>query len=137
MAAGSVAGSVNKKGYRIIFLGRKGYKAHRLAWLLMYGTWPADTINHKNGQKDDNRISNLENMARSDNSKHAHQTGLIDNAGEANASAKLTAAQVREIRNSVSGSRRDLARRFGVCVRSIANIQSGKSWRTIAMDSGE
>ena len=58
-SAGAIAGSVNKEGYRVIKLGRKPIRAHRLAWFLTFGVWPVASIDHKNGIRDDNRISNL------------------------------------------------------------------------------
>jgi hypothetical protein len=33
--------------------------AHRVAWALVTGAWPAEDIDHKNGRKDDNRFDNL------------------------------------------------------------------------------
>lgn len=57
--AGTVAGAVNNKGYREIMVDRVRHKAHRLAWLYVTGQWPADQIDHINGQRDDNRFANL------------------------------------------------------------------------------
>lgn len=57
--AGSVAGSVDAKGYLVIKVGRTAFKAHRIAWLLFYGEWPLGWIDHKNRNRSDNRINNL------------------------------------------------------------------------------
>ena len=56
---GKIAGSIHVKGYRYILINKKSYKAHRLAWLFVYGEWPKDQIDHINMFKDDNRIKNL------------------------------------------------------------------------------
>jgi hypothetical protein len=57
--AGSVAGGISKKGYRRIRVDRQAFMAHRLAWLMSHGAWPPEQIDHINGCRDDNRISNL------------------------------------------------------------------------------
>src|SRR5574340_38831 len=56
--AGSIAGA-NSAGYIIIGIDQVRYKAHRLAWLYVYGEFPSDQIDHININKSDNRISNL------------------------------------------------------------------------------
>jgi hypothetical protein len=56
--AGNEAGGQNN-GYLRIKLNRKSYKAHRIAWLLTYGSWPEDQIDHINGNGLDNRLENL------------------------------------------------------------------------------
>jgi len=42
-------------------------KAHRLAWLYVYGEWPKHEIDHINGVRHDNRIANLREATRSQN----------------------------------------------------------------------
>jgi hypothetical protein len=56
---GSTAGSIWKDGYCRVQIDRRSYAAHRLAWLHVYGYWPADQIDHINGVRDDNRFCNL------------------------------------------------------------------------------
>jgi len=53
------AGWVNAQGYRCVSLDGSTYLAHRLAWLFVNGEWPLDQIDHINGVRSDNRISNL------------------------------------------------------------------------------
>lgn len=57
--AGHQAGSINKDGYVRIKIAGRTYLAHRLAWLLTAGLWPAGPIDHINGVRSDNRICNL------------------------------------------------------------------------------
>jgi hypothetical protein len=65
--AGKVAGCVDRNGYRIIRYLGFGFKAHRIAWMLHYGEWPIDQVDHINMIRDDNRIANLRNADPSQN----------------------------------------------------------------------
>jgi hypothetical protein len=56
---GQEAISKDNRGYVIVTYKGKTYKAHRVAWLFVYGKWPESAIDHINGKKDDNRIENL------------------------------------------------------------------------------
>jgi hypothetical protein len=62
-----LAGSKDRKGYVIIRVDNNVYKAHRLAWLYVYGEWPDGEIDHINRNKSDNRIENLRVVTRSQN----------------------------------------------------------------------
>lgn len=58
MKPGSVAGHVDKTGYRYIVIDGKKYRAHRLAFLYMTGPMP-DRCDHINRNPSDNRFVNL------------------------------------------------------------------------------
>lgn len=54
----SEAGCVRSKYHRISIDHRK-YLTHRLAWFYVYGVWPSGQIDHRNGNRLDNRLENL------------------------------------------------------------------------------
>lgn len=63
----SVAGYVNKLGYRMIGIDMGYYQAHQLAWLHYYGEWPLQHLDHKDGNPSNNAITNLRLATRSQN----------------------------------------------------------------------
>lgn len=67
MPAGSVAGGKGKNGYALLRFRGKTTSAHRLAWLHFYGEWPKQDIDHINGVRNDNRITNLRDVSRAVN----------------------------------------------------------------------
>ena len=62
-----IAGSLNKQGYRQICINGKNYTSHRLAWLYIHGNFPSKEIDHINGDRSDNRITNLRDVSRREN----------------------------------------------------------------------
>jgi hypothetical protein len=64
--AGAIAGRIGVDGYAVVGFKKKTYKAHRLAWFLMTGEWP-ETIDHIDGDKANNRLSNLRPATYSQN----------------------------------------------------------------------
>lgn len=65
--AGAKAGSVRADGYRAVKVRGRLYKAARVAWFCMTGAWPAEEIDHINGDRDDNRWGNLREVSRAVN----------------------------------------------------------------------
>lgn len=57
----------SKGGYLCGRFRDKIFKAHRVAWLLHYGKWPDNTIDHKNRITSDNRIINLRDVTQAEN----------------------------------------------------------------------
>jgi hypothetical protein len=64
------AGTV-RNGYIAILIAKRAYKAHRLAWLYVHGSWPTEAIDHINGVRSDNRLVNLRQATRSQNSANS------------------------------------------------------------------
>lgn len=57
--AGKVISTISNDGYIVVGINRRRYQAHRVAWVVHYGEWPDGDIDHINGDRADNRISNL------------------------------------------------------------------------------
>lgn len=68
--AGEVAGWDNGNGYRRIEINGQRAYAHHIAWLLLTGEWPADEIDHINGNPHDNRPCNLRQASRYENNRN-------------------------------------------------------------------
>ena len=65
--AGTHSEAKDKNGYLVVGINKKLYRAHRVVWLYVHGEWPKGDIDHINGIKDDNRISNLRDVTRAEN----------------------------------------------------------------------
>lgn len=57
----------NGSGYKIGNIHWRIYRAHRVAFAIHHGWWPKNDIDHINGDRGDNRISNLREATRSQN----------------------------------------------------------------------
>lgn len=63
----NIAGCLHVTGYVHITVFGKEYKAHRLAWLYVYGNWPSLQIDHIDENKSNNAISNLREVTNGEN----------------------------------------------------------------------
>lgn len=57
-------------GYFHVYGFGRSYKAHRIAWLLHYGKWPLNLIDHINGDRRGNRIVNLRDVMHAENQRN-------------------------------------------------------------------
>ena len=110
----------------------KKYLVHRLvAETFLPNPDNKPEVNHKNGNKRDNRVCNLEWTTAQENTKHAFDTGLIDRKGEKNGQSKLTDQKVLEIRNRHKTEGLDysqLAKEYNVSPSLIGQIVRGNCW---------
>lgn len=67
---GDIAGTLSVRGYWYIRLYRVNVIAHRLAWMHVFGEWPSSELDHINGIRSDNRISNLKLSTRAGNTQN-------------------------------------------------------------------
>ena len=63
---GNIAGAKvpNSSGYMTMQVHRRMYQAHRLVWLYVHGEFPKGQIDHKDGDKTNNKLSNLRDVSR-------------------------------------------------------------------------
>ena len=122
-------------GYCRVDLHRKGAKrfmVHRLVWEAFVGAIPQDRqINHRDGQKSNNHLGNLELVTASGNALHAVALGLwVNNKGERHGMAKLTWQQVEDIRRLYEKGmlQKELAEMFKVSRPQISEIVNRKQW---------
>jgi len=93
-------------------------------------------INHIDGNKENNCLSNLEWCTQSENQKHAFAHGLISRKGEKNSQHKLTENQVKEIseflmmRYPISV----IACKYNVSKETISAIKNKRNWKEITKD---
>lgn len=73
ISKGDIAGFTDHTGYRYIKYKSKKYSEHRLAYLFVFGTSPK-FVDHKDGNKSNNKISNLRECTRNQNGQNRPKT---------------------------------------------------------------
>ena len=91
-------------------------------------------INHKNGNKKDNRPENLEMATYSENLKHAYRTGLKHENGCKNPNSKLTPEAIQEILMMKDRVLEEMKTRHGRKISTLAkklNVSYNAVWEVI------
>lgn len=123
------------KQYLVVSLAGKQKKVHRLvAEAFIPNPDNKPQVNHIDGNKENNRVNNLEWVTNQENMDHSWNTGLRQYYGENNWKSKLTESQVADIRKLyVKGDKeygsKPLARKYGVSATTIRWIAKGKIWK--------
>jgi len=117
------------------FKNKKKHAVHRLVGFafLKDSFFQGAVINHKDGNKCNNHVDNLEWVTLSENAKHSFRIGTSCIVGERHPSARLTEQKVLEIREKrKQGIKyRELAIEYGVRETTIADAAKGRNWSHI------
>ena len=121
---------VDRYGYFAVSIetpsGRVSTRVHRLVADAFFpegvGDWH---VNHKDGNKLNNHLENLELVTLQENHAHASRTGLRNHL------RRLTIDQANEIKRLLKAgfSQTELARRFGVSQPVVSDIKRGRSYK--------
>ena len=112
----------------------KLFRVHRLvAETFIPNPDNSPEVNHKDGNKQNNSVDNLEWCTNLENIQHSVKTGLRNAKGENNPSAKLTAKDVENIRKEYVPNSKEfgtvaLARKYGVSNVMIGKIIRYECW---------
>ena len=129
---------ITKSGYVNVCLtagndeSRITKRVHRLvAEAFVENPYDKDEINHKDGNKENNRADNLEWVTRSENEQHAYDNNLVKVLkGSEKPCAKLNEEDIQNIRKEYEdGSLQiELAERYGVARQTISSIVNRRAW---------
>lgn len=90
-------------------------------------------VNHKDGDKTNNNVYNLEWCTREENEKHALENGL-KLMGEAHANSKLKRCEVLQIRSIYEqgwASLSEISKSYDIAVTTVSSIINRKSWKHV------
>jgi hypothetical protein len=129
----------NNGGYKCVVLCKqgkyKGFLVHRLiAKAFIPNPQKLPHINHKNGVKLDNSITNLEWVTPAQNMQHARENlGFWPPNGEKSGASKLQNEHIRIIRQLHEDglSLSQIGKRFDTCNQNVWHIVKRKTWKHI------
>lgn len=140
----AVKHSDNGNGYSQVALSCDSavttHLVHRLVAEAFLGPCPAGhNVNHKDGDKKHNDVSNLEYVTYSENSRHAFRTGLMTpeslaRPGSRNGSAKLAESDVvaiRARRKETGDTYEAIGAAYGLSKGAVWRMCTGKNWRHV------
>lgn len=132
--------SIDKKGYHHITLSNNGkrttYLVHRLiAEQYLPNPFNLPQVNHIDGNKSNNDVSNLEWVSGSTNILHSFSLKLSSYKGDKNGRAKLTEEDVIQIKQSLlqGAKNKDIANKFGVSKSVVCDIKHKRKWSHISL----
>jgi len=123
------------QGYLSVYIHRKFCLIHRLMLETFVGECPKGLVaSHKDDNKLNNQIDNLEWTTQSNNLKNSYANGKSTKRGELNNNARLKGKNVRKIRKLYEiddWTYKELAKKFGVSYHTIRDLILRRTWKEI------
>lgn len=121
-----------KNGYLAVGLindsGKKTTLIHRIvAETFLENNLNKRCVNHIDGNKENNIVTNLEWNTHLENNRHAIKIGLINTKGERCGTSKITEIQAIEIKKS-NLKLKELSLIYGLSQPALSQIRTGQRW---------
>lgn len=123
---------IDQDGYEVIGLRDDHYKKHlvKVHRLVAIRYIPTNdyslTVNHKDGNKTNNDVNNLEWMSNSDNLRHSWKT----------LNRKHVTKRIKNSNGEIFESAKEAAQKYGVGLAAISNCATGKTKTCVGMEWG-
>jgi hypothetical protein len=127
-----IFGYIDKYGYRRVIIYENGKRKKHLVHRLVVEKYISNPnqlpqVNHKDGNKLNNNVENLEWVTAKENIQHAIKLGLRTAGNE-----KITEKQVKEIRKLFEiKSMKEIAEMYNVSLSCIKHIHAKHTWKNV------
>ena len=119
----------NGKGYLRVSIGGKLQFIHRLvAEKYIPNPENKPQVNHKDGNKLNNSVDNLEWVSNMENRQHAVKN-LLHLSGEKCPWSKITKKDVDFIRENKQYTAKQISEMFNISMSNVRTIRQGRSWK--------